>query len=149
MHAPEESVAIVDPFDLADADDAALLRDAEALTAQGPIDDALLLAHIAEIDARRLYLSAGFPSMLAYCVMRLGLTPLRAMRRIRAAQVAAEFPRIYEGVARGRLGLGAIMLLARHLTDENADDLIADAECMPKYDLSGFLACVFREDDDS
>ena len=125
--------------DLSDVDNADLHRDLEILVATEPEDLAGILAHIAEVDARRLYLSAGFPSMLAYCVVRLNLSAPVAMRRIRASEVARQFPRMFEGVARGRLGLGAIMLLAPYLTEENAEGLIEGAEAMPKFDLEQFL----------
>jgi hypothetical protein len=35
---------------------------------------ALLIADLAELDRRRLYLGAGFPSMFAYCTEELGLS---------------------------------------------------------------------------
>ena len=43
----------------------ALLRELRALVAQDLAITALLLAHLAEVDARRLYAPAGYPSMFA------------------------------------------------------------------------------------
>ena len=39
-----------------------------------------LLAHIAEIDARKLYLPAGYPSMRLYCVEEFGMSEDAAQR---------------------------------------------------------------------
>src|SRR5213593_3078575 len=49
---------------------------------------ATVLAHIAEFDARRLYLPAGYPSTFAYCVGELGRSEDAAYKRIQAARVA-------------------------------------------------------------
>ena len=86
-----------------------------------------LLACMAEIDARKLYLPAGFPSMYAYCVRVWGFLEDSALKRIRAARAAARFPEILDCIADGRLHLSAVVLLAPHLTDETAQELIVAA----------------------
>ena len=58
-------------YSLSHLSDCALLRDLAALVAQDRATTARLLAHIAECDARRLYLPAAHPSMFAYCVHEL------------------------------------------------------------------------------
>lgn len=54
--------------------DAALIRDLEALLAKERHLEAELLAHIAEVDARKLYAERGFDSMFRYCTEELGLS---------------------------------------------------------------------------
>src|SRR5205823_4145526 len=73
------------------ADDA-LLRAVSTLVAQDRATTAALLAHLAEVDTRRLYLPAGHPSMFAYCVEALRLSEAAAYKRIQAARVARGFP---------------------------------------------------------
>ena len=51
-----------------------------------------LLAHIAEFDARKLYLPAAYGSMLTYCVGELGLSEDSAKKRIQVARASREFP---------------------------------------------------------
>ena len=51
-----------------------MLRGLIALVAQDRITTAEMLAHIAEVDERRLYLPAGHPSMYLYCVRELHLS---------------------------------------------------------------------------
>ena len=55
---------------------------------QGPLRArvAALLADIAEVDARRLYLPAAHPSMFSYCVHELRLSEEAAFKRIHAAR---------------------------------------------------------------
>jgi hypothetical protein len=52
-------------------------------------NDALsdLLAHLAELDERHLYLDLGFTSLFVYCTEALGFCKSSAGRRIAAARV--------------------------------------------------------------
>src|SRR5437867_8026184 len=54
-----------------------------------------LLADLGEIDARKLYVPAGYPSMYEYCVGALHLCEQAAYKRIRAARAARRFPAIF------------------------------------------------------
>ncbi len=60
-------------YSLSHLSDHALLRDLAALVARDRETTAALLAHIAEVDARKLYLPAAYPSMFLYCVQELHL----------------------------------------------------------------------------
>jgi hypothetical protein len=64
----------VNHYSLTLVPDSALLRELRALVAQDRATTATLLAHLAEVDARRLYAPAGHPSMFAYCVAELRLS---------------------------------------------------------------------------
>jgi hypothetical protein len=120
--------------------DAALLRDLSSLVAQERNATAGVLAHVAEVDARKLYLPEGYPSMRAYCVERLRFSEDAAFKRIQAARAAREFPVIFEAVADGRLHLAAVCMLAPHLIRENADELIAAAMHRTKAEIEQLLA---------
>jgi hypothetical protein len=86
-----------------------------------------LVAHLAEVDARRLYRDQAFPSMHQYCVDALHLSEGAAYKRIAAARTARRFPVILEMLAGGRLHLSAVCLLAPHLTEENHPSLLEAA----------------------
>jgi hypothetical protein len=103
-------------------------------------NEAELLADLAEIDARRLYVPAGYPSMHAYCIQVLLLCEDAAAKRIHAARAAREFPAIFDAVADGRLHLSAVCLLASHLTAQNADELLAAAAHQTKARIRRWLA---------
>jgi hypothetical protein len=124
---------------LAHLADAELLRDLRALLAQERLTSAAVVAHIAEVDSRRLYLPAGFPSMFAFCVEELGLSEDAALKRIQAARTARRFPTVFGALARGRLHLSGVVLLAPHLTQENSRGLLAAAEGKSKAEIEALL----------
>ena len=75
-------------YSLTHVSDSILLRDLHSLLARERAATAELLAHLAEVDDRRLYAAAGHPSMFAWCVEELHLSEDSAFKRIRAARVA-------------------------------------------------------------
>jgi hypothetical protein len=84
-----------------------------------------MLAYLAELDGRRLYLALGFPSLFEYCVEALGLCESTAGRHIAAARVCGAFPQAFAMVASGELHASALSLMKKHLTPENAGELFA------------------------
>ena len=134
-------------YTLAHLSDAVLLRDLAALAAEERVTTATLLAHIAEVDARRLYVPAGYTSMHAYCVEELRLSEDAAYKRIQAARAAGQYPALFPAMAEGRLHLAAVCLLAPHLTAKNADELIEAATNRRKSEIEGFLARRFPPPD--
>src|SRR5688572_15759068 len=47
-----------------------------------------LVAHLSEVEERRLHLRAAHSSLFSYCVKRLGMTEDEACRRIEVARLA-------------------------------------------------------------
>ena len=120
--------------------DQTLLSDLAVLVARDRATTASLLAHLAEVDARKLYLPAGYPSMFVYCVEELHLSEDSACKRIRAARTAREYPGVLPAMAEGRLHLSAVVLLAPYLTPANAAELLAEAVYRSRGEIEGFLA---------
>jgi len=120
--------------------DAVLLRDLDALVSRERGALAAVIAHLAEVDARRLYLPAGYPSMYEYCLRKLGWSEQAALKRVRAARAARRFPAIFDALAEGRLHLTAVVLLAPHLTADNAEDLLAAAAHRTRSEIEELLA---------
>src|SRR6185503_9611991 len=112
---------------------AALVREERRLTAA-------VLLHIAEVEARGLHLAAACPSMYAYCTRVLGMSEDEAFKRIRAARALRKFPVVAEAVANGRLHLTAVVLLAPHLTDDCAENLVGEASGKSKAEIEILLA---------
>jgi hypothetical protein len=127
-------------YELAHLGDAVLLRDLATLVAHDRATTAALLAHLAEVDARRLYVPAGYPSMFEYCVGELRLSEDAAYKRIQAARAGRQFPALFPALAEGRLHLTAVVLIAPHLTAENAGRLIAAATQRRKVEIEQLLA---------
>jgi hypothetical protein len=130
----------VHPYALTHLGDADLRRGLTTLVAQDRATTARLLAHLAEFDARRLYLPAAYPSMYAYCVHELNFSEDVTAKRIQAARVARRFPATFEAVAAGRLHLSAVVLLAPYLTPANAGELLMAAGHKSKSEIEALLA---------
>jgi 5-methylcytosine-specific restriction endonuclease McrA len=121
------------------ADDA-LLRGFASHAADERGSLAEVLADIVEVEKRKLYRPAGYPSMLAYCTDERRFTRDAARRRIHAAHVAAKFPAVFGAVAEGRLDLSGVLALARHLTPANADEMISAAAYKSRFEIEQLIA---------
>jgi hypothetical protein len=111
-----------------------------AAVAQDRVRTAELLACIAEVDARQLWLKAGHPSMEAFYVYEFGFDEDEAIERVRAARAARRFPAIFEAVAEGRLDLGGVVRLAPYLTPENAHELLTATAYRGETEIAQILA---------
>lgn len=127
--------------------DQVLLRDLALLVAQDRATTADLLAHIAEVDARRLWKRQDCDSMHAYCERKLGLSIDAAGRRIQAARLARRYPEIFPAVADGRLSLTAVCLLSPVLEHAEPAELLAAAAHRTKEELLLLLAERFPKAD--
>ena len=101
---------------------------------------ASLVAALAELDARRLYLGQGCSSMFTYCTQVLHLAEHAAFNRIEAARAARRFPIIFELLADGRIHLSAVRLLAPQLTEANHHELLAEACHKSKREIEQIVA---------
>jgi hypothetical protein len=134
-------------YSLRHLSDQALLRMLAELLARGCVWTAEVLAYLAETDARKLYLPAGFPSMFTYCVGHFHMSEDVAYKRIKAARAARRFPAIFGEVATGRLHLSAVVMLSPHLTEETAAELLAAAVHKTKAEIEQLLAERFPRPD--
>ena len=99
-----------------------------------------LVAHLGELDSRKLYRGEGFASLFAYCTSALRLSEHGAYNRIEAARAARKFPAILDLLADGSLNLATLRRLAPHLTAENCDGLFAQATGKSKRDVELLVA---------
>jgi hypothetical protein len=120
--------------------DEELLADLSALVATDRRTTAALLAHLAEVEARELFLPAACSSMHTYCVRVLRLAEEVAYKRIRAARAARRYPQIFDAIADGRLHVTGVVVLAPHLTDENIDEVLDAAAHRSKAELEMLVA---------
>ncbi len=102
--------------------------------------EAALLAHLAEIDARRLYARFAVSSLFGYCTRVLHLSEHEAYLRITAARAARKHSVLLSMLADGRLHLTGIARLAAHLTAENCDRVLARATHMSMRELEELIA---------
>src|SRR5262245_18289157 len=103
---------------------------------------ASLVAHLAELDARKLYLGQGCSSLYTYCVTVLHLSEGEAYMRMRAARLSRRFPVVVDKLESGALNLSTLKLLGPILTTENHKALLAEAEHKSKRQVEELVARV-------
>src|SRR5262249_55615060 len=102
---------------------------------------------ISEVQRRRLYAAAGYPSMYAYCIRELHLSEDAAYKRLQVARVARSCPAVLAVLAGGRVHLSGLTLLATHLKPENVDELLAAATHKTKREIEQLVAARFPKQD--
>ena len=95
-------------LELQSLSDDELLRRLSDVLARSRRVEWVLVAHIAEVDVRRLYAREGSPSMFHYCQEVLNLSESEAYRRIAAARVSRRYPVLLEMLEDGRIHLAGI-----------------------------------------
>jgi hypothetical protein len=126
--------------DLKDVPDDDLLRRLSEILRQSRRVEADLIAHIAEVDARRLWAREAVPSMFAYCVEVLHLSEPEAGLRIHVARATREHPMLLAMLRDGRMHLSGIALLAPVLTREKRNEILRRASHKPKRELRELVA---------
>ena len=137
----------MDPLDPSHLNDDALLLDAKSTARLGSHVTARLITRIAEIGKRRLFLREGHGSLKVYCIRELGLCDEAAEKRITAAHITDRFPAVLMALADNRLHLTAVLMLGRHLTSANAEDLVAAATGKTRFEIATELARRFPRPD--
>ena len=117
-----------------------LLRRLGELVSHSRRVEADLVAHIGEVDERRLYAREASPSMFAYCTERLHLSEAEAYRRITVARAARKHVVLLAMLQDGRLHLTAIAMLAPFLTRDNRDAVLARATHRSKRQIEELVA---------
>jgi len=117
------------------------------LLAVGYRTEARIVAHLAEVEQRKLHLRDGSPSLFDYCTRVLHLSNSEAFHRITAARIARRFPVVFELIERRQLHLTAVCLLRDYLTPENHQELLAEAAHKTKGQVEELLARRFPRPD--
>lgn len=120
--------------------DQQLLHDLSGLLDGGARVEARLVAHLAEVEERRLHLRAATSSLFDYCLRRLQLSESEAFHRINAARLARRFPVIFELLETRSIHLSALRALRDHLTPENHRELLALASGKSKKEIELLVA---------
>src|SRR4051812_17063311 len=129
------------------ASDSNLLREAHRLAHDERQATAALIACLAEVDTRRLYLGEGCGSLFAWCTDVLHLSRDAAYARIEAARVARRFPILLELLASGSVTMSVVALLGPHLSDANHQQLLAGAHHKSKRDIEHVVAALAPKPD--
>jgi 5-methylcytosine-specific restriction endonuclease McrA len=106
-----------------------------------------LIAFLAEVDRRKLYLGRGHSSLFVYCTKVLHLSESEAYARITAARVSRSYPVVLLHLTSGAVTLTTISLLAAHLTDENHEALLHAATHKSRRDVERIVASLIEQPD--
>ena len=119
-----------------------VLRDVETAAAHERGATAHLIALLAEMDVRRLYLQQGYSSMFVYCTNCLHFSEHAAYGRIEAARAARKFPIVLDRLADGSITLTTMCLLSNHLTAENCQALLDAATHKSRREVEKQVAAI-------
>jgi len=128
----------------------ALLHELEESVVQDCPHTARQVALIGEVERRRLYAPAGYPSMYRYCVGQLRLSEDAAYKRIQVARAARRYPAVLAALAAGRVHLTGLNLIAAHLKELDpgvVNELLAAATHRTKREIEQLLAERFPKAD--
>jgi hypothetical protein len=117
-----------------------LLHRLTHLVSQSRRVEADLVAHIGEVDERRLFARQAFPSMFAYCTESLHLSEADAYRRITVARAAREHPELLEALRDGRVHLSGLALLVSVIRSDNCAALLARASHRTRRQIEELVA---------
>ena len=128
---------------LGDISNEALETSLNRLLGAGARLEARVIAHLAEVEARRLHLLIGCSSLYDYCRKRLGLSDYEAFVRIAAARVGRKYPIVFELLDRRELHLTAVCEVRDFLTRENHRELLAEVSGKTKLQIREALRARF------
>jgi hypothetical protein len=120
--------------------DAELVARLKSLASRERRATVLLVAHLAELDTRDVYLREGYSSLLAYCRDALCLSEHEAYNRIEVAPTARRFPVVLELLATGSANLTTVRLLGPHLRPENHREVLESARGERKTEVEEIVA---------
>lgn len=126
--------------DLTALSDEALVSDLERVCVAGPELLARVIAHLMEVEERRLHLKGAYTSMFDFCTRRLGMSEGAAFRRINAARLARRFPGLLGNIERAEVHLETLVLIRDHLTGANVGELVAAVSRKTKLEVEAILA---------
>jgi hypothetical protein len=133
--------------DASELDDATLAAELARMAGGERRATAALIVHLAEFDARRLYEPPGFSSLFEYGRRVLHLSEDAIYNRIETARAARRWPAILDMLITGRLSVTTARMLARRLSAENHQALLAEASGKGKRDVEELLARHFPQAD--
>jgi hypothetical protein len=100
-----------------------------------------LVGHLASLDTRAaLYPANGYGSLFRYCTEALGLSEDAACNRIDVARACRRFPVILDRLASGSVTLTSVRMLAKHLTAENHEAVLARASGANRHAIEALVA---------
>ncbi len=124
-----------------------LLRRLSGLVEKSRRVESELVAHVAEVDERRLYAREACSSMFTYCTEVLHMSEAEAYLRIRVARASRKHPELLRMLQDGRIHLTGAAKLSPHLTEANRDAVLPRAAHKSKAKIEELVAEVAPKPD--
>jgi 5-methylcytosine-specific restriction endonuclease McrA len=124
-----------------------LLDGAKHLTGRHRTVTAHLIAHLAEIYARKLHVAEGYSYLGDYCVGALGLSEDEGHRRAHAAVLAQKYPIILDLLLEGSIHLTSLRIIGKRLTPQNYKEVLEAACGKTKTELEDLTAAICPQAD--
>ena len=120
---------------LINVSDVELLSSVKSIKSSEDKAVAQIVLHLYEINIRKLYRDAGYPSLFNYCVSALGYSESSAYRRMVAAKALAENPEIYDLLAEGKITLFTVAEIYKTVKPEDKAKVLEAAIGQPKSEV--------------
>jgi len=120
--------------------DHVLLARAKTLADRERGTTAELIAHLMEVERRKLDLASGYSSMFLYCRDALLLSEAETFNRLKAARAARRFPVILDRLTEGAVNLTTVKLLAKHLTADNHLEVLESVRGLSRPEIENLVA---------
>ena len=120
--------------------DAHLLEVTASLVRQRDAQTAVIVTHLAAVAARQAFRALGYSSLYRYCVHELHLSEQSAYKHVWAVRLAQRCPAVLAFIADGRVHLAGVCELARHVTRENASELLEASVRKTRREIQEMLA---------
>src|SRR5437660_8321345 len=95
---------------------------------------------LGKIDAEKSYLELGYASAWDFVRRGLGQSEKMTFYRLTTARVLARFPQAVELLREGKLCMTTLATLARHLTEANCTEILAEAMGKTKREILSLKA---------
>ena len=129
-------------FVLTDRSNQQLVDGAKHLSGRHRKVTAHLIAHLAEIYARKLHVAERFSYLGDYCVEVLGMSEDEGHRRAHAATLAHKYPVILDMLLEGSIHLSTLRIIGKCLTHQNHMRVLEQAREKNKTELELLAAAL-------
>ena len=99
-----------------------------------------LVAHLIELERRKIYLAEGYGSLFNYCRGALRLSEHVAYNCLEATRTARSYPAVLDLLRSGDLNLTTLRILGPYLTAPNHEAVLAEAAGRSKRDVEMIVA---------
>lgn len=98
-----------------------------------------IVAHIAQVEERKLYLAEGYSSMFQFLQEKYHYSESSAWRRLSAARALRQFPQVRVSLESQAINLSTLGLIAKVLTSDNCNEILQAASGKSQREVEKML----------